>query len=498
MKLSLKPSACKVITVQPCFDINTADRRIKEYKISTESLHFSETLTFATDPIADKYFAYHHEKKCQTRYRANTCSPRYHYIHAIYIVNQINLQWESCLTLQVLPEKSTKKIVSKKLSRKGRRVWAVCHHYFIVTGPRNLNFRGYYMKNFTPKDKSRTDILSNSEESSKYNTNNGTTVSFDLTGKLAMINIVMDLHYFLSPTVLVAQRAEKPESGNFKFQMARIKENPHEIMVLFWSILRINVLKRINVINQCKKIDITVIPPSHRNNTTNTCTDAFVTLSFYRGHHDITSQRKEELGFPIYNRKYCTYIDFACLQYNNYAMTVWYRINCSKSQTLSFIVDSKVSYSVGDKNLVFPRNIDFEIVHKIDNKNLYRGSSDFVGVNISDTNKCFNPTIHFAEYGKMNTILIDKKIYSPFESDEVINHTESYLSSYDKPENLSWNTAAEFCESRGLHLLTIGDAEEEREVLSLLSQKSPERSEMTVSVYLGLIARRQVHFISVE
>ena len=200
----MRSSACKVITVQPCFDIDTADRRIKEHKISTEALHFSDTLTLEKDPIADKYFAYHHEKKCQTRFRTNTCVPRYHYIYAIYIVNQINLQWASRLALQVLPERFTKKIVSKNLWKKANRVRIVCHHYFIVAGPRNLNFRGFYMKNFTPKDKSRTDILSNSEESSKYNTNSGKAVSFDLTGKLAMINIVRDLHYFLSATAVMA------------------------------------------------------------------------------------------------------------------------------------------------------------------------------------------------------------------------------------------------------------------------------------------------------
>ena len=174
-------------------------------------------------------------------------------------------------------------------------------------------------------------------------------------------------------------------------------------------------------------------------------------------------------------------------------MTVWYRIDCMES--ISFIVDSKVSYSIGDENLVFPRNIDFEIVHKIDNKNLYRGSSDFVGVNISDrsTNECFNPIINFRENGKTNTILIDGKNYTLFKSSDVINYTG--LNYLDPKENLSWNMAAEFCESRGLHLLTIGDAEEETFVLSLLSQKSPERSEMIVSVYLGLKSRRQVYSI---
>ena len=275
--------------------------------------------------------------------------------------------------------------------------------------------------------------------------------------------------------------------------MARIKENPHEIMVLFWSILRINVLKRTKIINQCKKIDIKVIPPSHRNNTTNACTDAFVTLHFYQGHHDVPSKRKQESKFFIKNREFCTYIDFACLHYYNYAMTVWYRINCSESQLLSFVVDSKVSYSVGDQNLIFPRNIDFEIVHKIDNKNLYRGSSDFIGVTISDTTECFNPIINFAKKAKISKILVEDKKYSLFESSDVTKNTRSYYSIYDKPENLTWNMAAKFCQSQGLHLLTIADAKEEKEVLSLLSQKSPGRSEMSVSIYLGLIARRQVY-----
>ena len=495
--ISLRSSACKVITVQPCFDIDTVNRRLKE-KISIESLHFSDTLTYTLDPIANKYLAYHHGKKCQ-RYRINiVCSPRY-YLDTIYIVDQINLQRTSCLALQVLPEKFTKKIVSNNLSIldkriKGRRIRTVCHHYFIITGPSNLNFRGYYMKNFTPKDKSRTDILSNSEESSEHKTKSGMTNSFHLTGKLAMINIVMDLQYFQSPTALVVQSTEKVASANFKFQMARIKEHHHEIMVLFWSILRINIPKRTNVINQCKNIDIKVIPPSHANNTKSTCTDAFVSLHFYGGHHEVISAREQKYSrFRKHFRKFCTFVDFACLQYHDYTMTVWYRINCSESQLLSFVVDSKVSYSVGNQNLVFPRNIDFEIVHKINNKNLYRESSGFIGVTISDTTECFNPTINFAEYGKMYTILNGGNKYSLFESDDVLNHTGIYYSIVDVKENLTWNMVAEFCESRGMHLPTIGDAEEERAVLSLLSQKSPERSDMSVSVYLGLTSQRQVY-----
>ena len=164
---------------------------------------------------------------------------------------------------------------------------------------------------------------------------------------------------------------------------------------------------------------------------------------------------------------------------------------------MSFIVDSKVSYSIGDQNLVFPRNIEFEIVHKINvrDKNLYRESSDFVGLNISDTTECFNPIINFSKNGRTRKILVGKKKYSLFESSDVTNYTG--LNYFDPKESLSWNMAAEFCESRGLHLLTIGDAEEERSVLSLLSQKSPGRSDMTVSVYLGLKSQRQVYFIFV-
>ena len=300
VKILLRPSACKVISVLPCFDIDTVNRRIKE-KISTESLHFSDTLTLKSDPIAGKYFAYHYGKKCRG------CFSRYDR-HTIKIVDQINLQWTSCLVLQVLPEKFRK----KNMFKKDRRIQTVCRHFFIVTGPRNVNFNGYNMKNFSPKDKSKTAILSNSEDSSKYYTNDRTAVSFDLAGKLAMIKVVMDLDYFLSPTALVVQNVDKDASGNFKFQMARIKENPHEIMVLLWSILRINVLKRIKVINQCKKIDITVLPNSHANNTTTACKGALVILYFYRGHHEIPSTRKQKPRYQKYFIQLCTFVDFAC------------------------------------------------------------------------------------------------------------------------------------------------------------------------------------------
>ena len=284
----MRPSGCKVITVQPCFDIDTADRRIKEYNISTDYRHFSEKVNYEGDPTGQKYFSYHHGKECQAKSTINTCGPRNHFVRAIRIAYEINLQRTSCLALQVLPETFTRKIVSKDLlkTRIKRRIQTVCHHYFIITGSRNVNFNGYYMKNFTPKDKSRTDILSNDEESSKYNTDSGMAVSFDLTGKLAMINFVMDLRYFVSPSALVAQNTEKVSSESFKFQMARIKENPYEIMVLFWSVLKIDILKNTNVINQCKKIDIKVIPNSQISNNTTTCTDAFVRLKFYRGYHE--------------------------------------------------------------------------------------------------------------------------------------------------------------------------------------------------------------------
>ena len=130
-------------------------------------------------------------------------------------------------------------------------------------------------------------------------------------------------------------------------------------------------------------------------------------------------------------------------------------------------------------------------------KDLYENSSNFIGLTIRNTTECFNPRINFGENGRTNKMISEGKKYIIFHSDDVINDTNYYISFYISISlnNLTWNLAAEFCESKGLHLLTIGDAEEEKTVLSLLSQKSPGRSDMTVSVYLGLIAQREV-FIS--
>ena len=67
--------------------------------------------------------------------------------------------------------------------------------------------------------------------------------------------------------------------------MSRIIEQPHELIVLFWSILSINILQNTNDIDQCEKIDIKMLPSTDKINETYTCTDAFVKLNFYQGNY---------------------------------------------------------------------------------------------------------------------------------------------------------------------------------------------------------------------
>ena len=497
VEISLKPSQCTVITVQPCFDIDRIERRIKEYNIHTELIRFAEKVRFEEDPIADKYLNYHHhEKICKMKFKYRYKHRVYlrkrkhflfHYKHDIYVVLKINLQKAPCLTFQILPVPSNFTVYPASVNlhkrKGGGRIQTVCNHYFIITSPMDMNFRGYYVNNFATRDSSRADILSSSGAMTKDVIGNEVTASFNLSGQLAIANLVMDIKYFLSPIALLAQRTETIASGNFKFQMSRIKEQPHELIVLFWSILSINILQNTNDIDQCKKIDIKMIPSTEKINETYTCTDAFVKLKFYQGNYIFSS-----LSSPVF----CRVVDFACKTTVSDVLVAWYKINCNESRPLSFVVDSKISYKFGDKNLIYPRNIEFEILHERNGKDLYGNSSDFIGLTIRNTTECFNPRINFGENGRTNEMISEGRKYIIFHTDDVFNDTYNYNYVDPSDNNLTWNFAAEFCESKGLHLLTIGDAEEERTVLSLLSQKSPGRSDMTVSVYLGLIAQIQV------
>ena len=479
VEVSLKPSTCTVITVQPCFDIDETERRIKEYNIHTELIHFAEKVSFEEDPIADKYFNYHHHEKICKMIQTERKLKVFHYKHDIYVVLMINLQRAPCLTFQILPVASNFTVYPASvnlLKRKGGgRIQTVCNYYFIITSPMDMNFRGYYVNNFATRDLSRADILSSSGAMTKHVIGNEMAASFNLSGQLVIANLVMDTKYFLSPIALLAQTTETIARGNFKFQMSRIKEQPHELIVLFWSILSINILQNTNDIDQCKKIDIKMLPSTDKINETYTCTDAFVKLNFYQGNYIFPSSR---------SLVYCRFVDFTCKTKETDVLVAWYKINCNESRQLSFVVDTKISFKVGDKNLIYPRNIEFEILHEMNGKDLYRESSDFIGLTIRNTTECFNPRINFGENGRTNMMISEGKKYIIFHTDDVVNHT-SYNNFVDPPENnLTWNLTKEFCESQGLHLLTIGDAEEERTVLSLLSQKSPGRSDMTVSVYL--------------
>ena len=129
--------------------------------------------------------------------------------------------------------------------------------------------------------------------------------------------------------------------------------------------------------------------------------------------------------------------------------------------------------------------MEFEIFHRLNCKDLYQRSPGYIELKINDTTKCFDPIINFAGQGKTNNITFEGRKYFLFNGvDEYLGWSSFFWDNWYG--QVSWNTAAEFCESRGLHLLTIGDAEEERAVLSLLSQKSPGTAHTTVSVFLGL------------
>ena len=499
VKLSLKPSACEVITVQPCFHINTSEMRIKKYNISFKSIHFAEEMIYITaDPRADNYYNYYYEKACHLHNNglSETINKRirlrHKYAHCMYYIYQIYLQKASCLTVQVLPDPFTFKAYT--VDDRGRRIQTVCDHYFIVSNADEMTFRGYYLNNFLRRDGSETNILSKSGAMLKSNVSNERIISFDISGELALLNFNLDMDYSASPLALVAQYTEQIASENFKFQLATIKEHSHQLIVLLSPILSVNIPKITNDINQCKKIDIKVLPSAHANNETETetCADAFVMLTFYRGGHTVTSTSTKPKTL------HCIFLDFACKDHAHDALMVWYKIKCNEPSPLSLVVDSKVSYKAEDRNIIFPRNMEFEILHSLDYKDLYVKSPGYIGLKINNTTKCFNPIINFAGTDKINNITFEGRQYFLFNGDDdgVDDSLDSlglfYLDYWHG--QISWNRAAQYCESRGLHLLTIGDAEEERDVLSLLSQKSPGRSHIVVSVFLGLISQRQVIF----
>ena len=213
VEISLKPSTCTVITVQPCFDIDATESRIKEYNIHTELIHFAEKVSFEEDPIADKYLNYHHhEKICKMKYRNRVYFRSlerfvFHYKHDIYVVLTINLQKAPCLTFQILPVPSNITVYPASMNLRkrkgGGRIQTVCNHYFIITSSMDMNFGGYYVKNFATRDLSRADILSSSGAMTKDVIGNEMAASFNLSGKLVTANLVMDIKYYLSPIALL-------------------------------------------------------------------------------------------------------------------------------------------------------------------------------------------------------------------------------------------------------------------------------------------------------
>ena len=196
VEISLKPSTCTFITVQPCFDIDETERRIKEYNIHTELIHFAEKVSFEEDPIAYKYFNYHHHKKiCKMTPIERTLKVSHHK-HDIYVVLMINLQKAPCLTFQILPVPSSFKVYPASVNlhkrHEGGRIQTVCNHYFIITSPMDMHVRAYYVNNFATRDLSRADILSSSGAMTKHVLGNEMAASFNLSGQLVIANLVMD------------------------------------------------------------------------------------------------------------------------------------------------------------------------------------------------------------------------------------------------------------------------------------------------------------------
>ena len=511
VKILLRPSACEVITVQPCFHINTSEKRIKNFNISIKSINFAEDVMSKDDSLADKYYRYYYEKACQTGRKKGL---RLNYQHTMHYIYQISLQQSSCLAFQILPEYSNFKAytMNRLLPIRRRRIKTLCNHFFIVTNPKEMIFSGYYINNFAETDESEINILSSSGAVFKGHDK----ISFDMSGERAMVNFNLDMDYFSSPSALVAQNTEQIASGEFKLPMVKLKEQWLQSMVLLWSILSVNIPKITNDINQCKKIDVKVLPSTHPSNKREACTDAFVMLRFYRGKYIINSATSESdldafVMLKFYRGPYIIdsatsesyldwgFIDFTCKEYDEDALVVWYKIKCNEPRPMSFVVDSKVSYRAGDRNIIFPRNVEFEIIHATNNKkDIYVESSSFITMKINDTTECIDPIINLAENGKTRNITFEGRQYFLFTGHDLLKFLKDFSFLFDDDDwhgQISWNMAAIYCESLGLHLLTIGDVEEERAVLSLLSQKSPGRSDIAVSVFLGLISQRQVYSI---
>ena len=505
VKVSLRPSTCEVITVQPCFNVEVTEKRFKEYNISIETIHFSEKIPtdLSSDWLVNKYFSYHYEKACKLPRQKYG---KRKYKHTLSFIFRINLQKASCLALQILPASSnfTVNTVSMYLNKNiwlyTKRTQIICQYYFVIENqpesfPHGMSFQGYFMSTFAEKDGSKTNILSNNGAMKRSVARKEGVFSFYMNGELAMINLLMDMDYFSSLFALMAQEGETITSEHFTLQMSRIKEQSHELMILFQSILSVNILKtNDNNINQCKKIDIKILSPTNANDEI--CVDAFVSLKFYHGDLMMPSERTVTKLREFDEKYYCRFVDFVCVFPWEYAFEVWYRISCNGSRSLSFVVDSKVSYEVGDEKLVFPRNTEFEILHEINYEDIYAESSDHLGLTITDTTDCFNPIINFAQKGRTNNISFKERQYFLFNSDDDfrLNFWNLFSRIFEKYSQISWNQAAYFCESRGLHLLTIGDVEEERAALSLLLQKSPQRADTSISVFLGLITRKEVSF----
>ena len=504
VKLSLRPSACEVITVQPCFNIEVTEKRFMEYNISMENIHFSEKIQpdSSSDWLVNKYFSYHYEKACKfstQKYRNQK------YEQTLSFIFQINLQRASCFTLQIVPASSkfTFSTLSVYLNKDNRfytkRTQIICQYYFVIDNqpeshPLGMSFQGYFMNTLVEKDRSKTNILSNSGAIIR-STADERVFSFYITGELAMINLLMDMDYFSSLIALMAQEGEKITTEQFTFKMSRIKEQSHELMILFQSILSVNILKtNVNNINQCKRIYIKIFSPTNANDEI--CLDALVSLKFYQGDLIMPSESTVTKLTEMQDKRHCRFVDFACVFEWEYPFEVWYKIRCNGSRSLSFVVDNKVSYKVGDKKLVFPRNTEFPILHEINYEDIYAESSYYLGLAINDTTDCFNPIINSAEKRRTRNISFKERQYFIFNADDVYGPNFWGLIShfFEKYSQISWKQAAYFCESRGLHLLTIADAEEERPALSLLSQKSPQRSDISISAFLGLITRKEVCF----
>ena len=261
VKLSLRPSSCEVITMQPCLHVDKSEMRIKKYNISFKSTHFAEEVRYIrVEARATNYY----EKACHLHNKGfgdsilkrKRLRDKY-----MYYIHQIYLQKASCVTLQVLPEPSRFTAYTVIGNRTGRRrTHTVCNHYFIVNNVEEMIFRGYYLNNFLRRDGSEINILSKSGAMLKSNVKNERVIYFDMSGELTLLNFALDMDYYSSPLALVARKTEQVATENFKFQLATIKEHSHQLIILLSSILSVNVPKVTNDIHQCKTPRYLLLP----------------------------------------------------------------------------------------------------------------------------------------------------------------------------------------------------------------------------------------------